>query len=92
VRWGLTTSGSVDSTIQDVKKALLCHGPLVVSSENWWHTVVLVGWNDKTQQWTVKNSWGASPAYNGYNLINYTGSNQSDIINNVAWVQGVTGP
>jgi len=92
VRWGLTTTGSVNANVHDVKKALICRGPLVVSSENWWHVIVLVGWDDSVQQWTIKNSWGASPAWSGYTQINYTGDSKSDIINNVAWVQGVTGP
>ena len=89
-RWRITSSGVVASNVQDVKKALLCHGPLVVASDNWWHVIVLVGWDDSTQQWTVKNSWGTEPTWNGYNQIGYYGDYYSDIINSVAWIQGVT--
>jgi C1A family cysteine protease len=55
--------------VADVKRAIMCHGPLVVSSINWKHVVVLVGWSDYANysytdgSWLVKNSWGV-PSYN----------------------------
>jgi hypothetical protein len=91
-RWKLTSSGPVPGTVQDVKQALLCHGPLVVASDAWWHAIVLTGWDDTTGVWQIKNSWGKDANWSGYNTIAYTGDAHSDIINRVAWVQGVTGP
>jgi C1A family cysteine protease len=42
-----------------VKQAILCHGPLSVCFSNGWHhCFVLVGWDDLTGTWIVKNSWG----------------------------------
>jgi hypothetical protein len=88
----LTSSGLVAGTVQDVKQALLCHGPLVVASKNWWHAIVLTGWDDTTGAWQIKNSWGSDANWTGYGNIAYTGDAHSDIINQVVWVQGVTGP
>ena len=99
-RWGITSSAFLPvnannkpDNINEMKKELLCHGPLVVGSSNWWHVVALVGWDDSTQQWTIKNSWGTDPAtnYDGYEKIHYYNDFNSDIMNSSAWVQGVTG-
>jgi C1A family cysteine protease len=91
-RWKLSSSGSASGSVSDVKKALLCHGPLAVASDNWWHAIVLTGWDDARGVWQIKNSWGTSNVWNGYNDIPFTGDDHSDIINDVTWVQGVTGP
>jgi C1A family cysteine protease len=79
--------------VYEMKKQLLCHGPLAVGSANWWHAVTLVGWDDAAQQWTIKNSWGTDPAnnYDGFEQISYYNDFNSDIMNSSAWVQGVTG-
>jgi C1A family cysteine protease len=54
--------------VNDVKRALLCHGPLTGTSFTWSHVIVLVGWDDfQTDNapgripgaWLIKNSWGA---------------------------------
>jgi C1A family cysteine protease len=59
--------------INDVKRALLCHGPLTVTSFTWSHVIVLVGWDDfQTDNapgrtpgaWLIRNSWG-SGGYGG---------------------------
>jgi C1A family cysteine protease len=91
-RWGVSSVRPVDANAKDVKKALLCHGPLLMDSVSWGHFAVLVGWNDTAQQWTVKNSWGTSPSWNGYNQIDYTGDPHGDLVNTTYWVQWVTGP
>ncbi len=35
------------------------------------HAVILVGWDDSTQSWIMKNSWGAGWAEDGYMRIRY---------------------
>jgi C1A family cysteine protease len=35
------------------------------------HMVVLVGWDDKTQSWILRNSWGADWGEDGYMRIRY---------------------
>ena len=37
-RWKVTSSGGASGSVQDVKQALLCHGPLVVASGKWWQS------------------------------------------------------
>ena len=34
------------STVDDIKRGLVCHGPLSVVSNNWSHAILLVGWDD----------------------------------------------
>jgi C1A family cysteine protease len=34
------------NNVDDIKRALVCHGPLAVCSSNWWHCILLVGWDD----------------------------------------------
>jgi hypothetical protein len=91
-RWFIQSQTRLGSSdIKDIKQALLCHGPLVVASFHWSHVVVLVGWDDFTQEWTVKNSWGSDEDWDGYNHISYSGDFNSDIRDYVVWAQGVTG-
>ncbi len=66
---GIIYKGKVDSTVADVKRALICHGPLAVASSGWRHAIVLVGYEDNSQTcmnkygkpgcWIIRNSWGA---------------------------------
>ena len=39
------------------------------------HVIVLVGWDDATQSWILRNSWGPSWAEQGYMRIKYGTSN-----------------
>ncbi|NQT66174.1 MAG: hypothetical protein HQ569_01190, partial [Actinobacteria bacterium] len=87
----ITSYDSVPATIEAVKRALVCKGPLSVGSNNWHHAIVLVGYNDETQNWIIKNSWGRlmySPP-DGYGAIPYYGHRYSDIINRAYYVEGV---
>ena len=88
-RWKLTDSGSVNASVTDVKKALLCHGPLVGISPSWWHAVVLVGWDD-SRGWIVKNSWGTGADWDGYDIIPYADDPHSDILDHVSYIGGAT--
>ncbi len=77
------------NTVERIKRALVCHGPLSVCSANWWHCLVLVGWDDKQQCWQIKNSWGSGYGNNGYVCIPYSGHKYSDIANEVYFVEGI---
>ncbi len=39
------------------------------------HAIVLIGWDDATQTWVLRNSWGSSWAEQGYMRIKYGTSN-----------------
>jgi cathepsin L len=39
------------------------------------HAVVLVGWDDDTQSWIVRNSWGKDWGYSGYAYVSYNSCN-----------------
>lgn len=65
---GAVYRGKVSSNVEALKRALICHGPLSVASENWEHALLLVGYDDlstictqkygKSGCWILKNSWG----------------------------------
>jgi C1A family cysteine protease len=86
--WRIAESHWIGSTaIDDVKRALLCHGPLSVTSNNWAHAILLVGWDNNG--WIIKNSWGTGWGNNGYGNIPFTGDEHSDIKDNAYYVQNV---
>jgi C1A family cysteine protease len=87
--WRIGSSHTVNGqSVDDVKRALLCHGPLSVVSSNWGHAILLVGWN--WTSWIIKNSWGANWGTNGYGTIPFTGHHYSDIVEHALYAQEVT--
>jgi C1A family cysteine protease len=51
------------------------------------HMVDLVGWNDSTQTWILRNSWGTSWGINGYMNIAYDPNYNTSLVGNgAAWV------
>jgi len=66
--WKMEIWDRVPGRIEDIKEALISHGPLSVTSLNWMHAVVLVGYDDDSSPcrsqygqdgcWTIRNSWG----------------------------------
>jgi len=86
----LSWAGDYDR--EDIKRALICHGPLSVCSDNWNHCVVLVGYDDAGSCWVIRNSWGLGYGTNGYGTIPYTGHDYSDIEDYVYYVRGVLPP
>jgi C1A family cysteine protease len=98
----ITDYGRVSSSIEAIKRALICYGPLSVCSENWLHCIVIVGYDDSRNCWIIRNSWGLSwgddldgdgwPDDPGYGSIPYTGHSYSDIRDYVHYVIGVMAP
>ena len=80
------------SGMENIKKALICQGPLSVGSNNWRHAIVLVAYDDDGEVWTIRNSWGIGWGNGGYGDIPYTGHQYSDISEYVYYVDGVIEP
>ncbi|PKP61290.1 MAG: hypothetical protein CVT88_00445 [Candidatus Altiarchaeales archaeon HGW-Altiarchaeales-1] len=74
--WNLSNYERVYITTNNIKKELVCNGPLItcgyVGSDL--HCVVLVGWDDDENVWIIKNSWGTGIGYDGYSKIPHTHS------------------
>ncbi len=95
----------VDGNVDALKRAMVCHGPISVSSPHWKHAFVIVGWDDNWSMgpyqgaWIFKNSWGSNwlavPAADtwsagpGYGFLPYTGHQYSDIYDKAYYVEGV---
>jgi len=85
--------GHVGGDRTAIKRALLCHGPLHACGGG--HCIVIVGWDDATNVWIIRNSWGAGwpspedhiPGSNGYGLVPYDYSWCGDAY----YVAGVSG-
>jgi hypothetical protein len=87
--WKLNTWQAVGNTTTEIKRALVCHGPLSFCSDSWGHCVTLAGWDDSTNEWIIKNSHGLSYGTQGYGRIPYTGHPYSDFREHVWYVQGI---
>jgi hypothetical protein len=90
----------VPPTIAELKRAIVCYGPLVTRTANWQcggggHAIVITGWDDNYAvgwyspgAWVVKNSHGQNEN-GGYVYIPYSGYCSSDIIKYAYLVEGV---
>jgi hypothetical protein len=87
--WKLNSWQAVGDTTDEIKRALICHGPLSFCSDTWGHCVTLVGYDDSTDEWIIKNSHGLGYGTNGYGRIPYTGHPYSDFREHVWYVQGI---
>ena len=66
--WKIQTFEKVPNSIEEIKNALISHGPLSVTSMNWRHAIVLVAYDDDCSVcrskygedgcWIIRNSWG----------------------------------
>jgi len=70
--WRISAWGHIGGNRDDIKKGILCHGP--VQSCGAGHCIVIVGWNDARNVWIIKNSWGVTAAgtTNGYQEVAFT--------------------
>jgi len=87
--WGITGYHLVSNDIVSIKRAVMEHGPLSACSVNWGHCVVLVGWDDVTATWIVKNSWSRWWGNNGYGIVPYRNHIYSDLKDWVTYADGV---
>ena len=60
-------SGVSADDIDAIKRALVCHGPVVSSGGG--HAVVMTGWDETDNTWIIKNSWGTGWGDRGYDKI-----------------------
>lgn len=66
--------------VKMVKEALICYGPFSATSIGWGHAVVIIGYDDNTQSWIIRNSWGINWGDEGYGSVPYYGHEYSDLI------------
>jgi cathepsin L len=90
--WKIDSFGKISDNLDEIKRAVICYGPISVASMNWLHAIVLVGYDDDREVWIIRNSWGSSWGDRGYGYIPYTGHPYSDLKEYVWYVKGVRGP
>ncbi|MDX2418703.1 MAG: C1 family peptidase [Xanthomonadales bacterium] len=61
------SSSDLDQRVADIKRSLVCNGPVGVCGAG--HCVVIIGWDDTTTTFEIKNSWGPSYGVNGFNWL-----------------------
>ena len=81
-QWSVGKFRKVSSSRDEIKRELLCHGPLSVVSSNWQHAFVLVGFDDNSADcqneygrngcWIFRNSWGPGGGYRGFQAFHFT--------------------
>jgi len=92
--WKIQEYAFVSNDLTEIKRALICHGPLSVAAMSWMHAIVLVGYddNDSGGVWIIRNSWGTGWGDGGYGKIRYVGDAHSDIRDYVIYVKEITSP
>lgn len=57
------------------------------------HQIILVGWDDSTQSWILRNSWGTAWGESGYMRIKYDPSGiNSRVGEGASWILATTSP
>lgn len=89
VIWKINSYEKVTGTADQMKQNLLCRGPLVVCSGEWWHCVVLAGWDDQQSAWIVKNGLGRRARQWRVQPIAYSSKIGQDFLSDAYAVKGV---
>jgi len=88
--WKINSYSRVTETTDEIKRALICHGPLSAIIPTWEHAIVVVGYDDTRTVWIFKNSWGGGFGYGGesggYGALTY------DKMTEFYYVDGVRAP
>lgn len=58
-----------ENDINEIKRTIVCKGP--VASCGGGHCVLIIGWDESTDEWIIKNSWGTGYGTNGFGRIPY---------------------
>ncbi len=74
--------GEVDDRRSSIKRALTCHGPLMACGSG--HCILIIGWNDPSDTWMIKNSWGTDWGDSGFGNLD----NDHGWIEEIFWVSG----
>jgi len=83
----ITARVCVGSAFQNYTDGVFSTNESCIHSTN--HQIILVGWDDSTQSWILRNSWGTSWGEDGYMRIKY---NTSRVGEGASWVIYTTGP
>ncbi len=81
---------SVAGNPEALKRKLVCHGPLSIVSYSFegqpgaGHAIVLVGYDDNTQKWIIRNSWGSGWGDDGYGYFSYSAPWTHDFYNQIS--------
>jgi C1A family cysteine protease len=81
--WGIASYHVITSrNVEEIKRALICHGPLAAKSSYSSHAMVIVGYDDFLNggSWIMRNSHGPGSCDNGYCYVLYSRGDEIKIL------------